>query len=78
VTGTLASVVEVQDYFVKMQDSDAEAQGSFVEMRETHTHTVAFIVVVQGSFVKEPYKRDNILQKRPIILSILLTEDTGL
>ena len=25
------------------------------------------------SFAKEPYKRDNILQKRPIILSILLT-----
>ena len=26
--------------------------------------------------VKEPYKRDNILQKRPIILSILLTVAT--
>ena len=25
------------------------------------------------SFAKEPYKRDNILQKRPVILSILLT-----
>jgi len=28
------------------------------------------------SFVKEPYKRDNILQKRPVIQSILLTEAT--
>jgi len=28
------------------------------------------------SFAKEPYKRDNILQKRPVILSILLTEAT--
>jgi len=28
------------------------------------------------SFAKEPYKRDNILRKRPIILSILLTVAT--
>ena len=28
------------------------------------------------SFAKEPYKRDDILQKRPIILSILLTVAT--
>jgi len=28
------------------------------------------------SFAKKPYKRDDILQKRPIILSILLTEAT--
>ena len=27
----------------------------------------------QVSFAKEPYKRDNILQKRPVIWSILLT-----
>jgi len=39
VTGTLASVMEVQDYFVKMQDSDAEAPGSFVEMRDAHIHS---------------------------------------
>jgi len=30
----------------------------------------------QVSFAKEPYKRDDILQKRPIILSILLTAAT--
>jgi len=29
------------------------------------------------SFAKEPYKRDYILQKRPIILSILLTIATS-
>jgi len=29
-----------------------------------------------GLFAKEPYKRDNILQKRPVILSILLTVAT--
>jgi len=28
------------------------------------------------SFAKEPYKRDNVLQKRPIILSILLIKAT--
>jgi hypothetical protein len=28
------------------------------------------------SFAKEPYKRDNILQNRPMILSILLTVAT--
>jgi len=28
------------------------------------------------SFAKEPYKKDNILQKRPIILTILLTVAT--
>jgi len=28
------------------------------------------------SFAKEPYKRDDILQKRPVILSFLLTEAT--
>jgi len=28
------------------------------------------------SFTKEPYKRDNILQKRPLILSILLNVAT--
>jgi len=28
------------------------------------------------SFAKEPYKRDNTLEKRPIILSILLTVAT--
>jgi len=31
---------------------------------------------LQVSFAKEPYKRANILQKRPIILSILLTVAT--
>ena len=31
---------------------------------------------LQVSFAKKPYKRDNILQKRPIILSILLTVAT--
>ena len=30
----------------------------------------------QISFVKEPYKRDNILQQRPILLSILLSVAT--
>ena len=33
-------------------------------------------IKVQVSFAKEPYKRDNILQKRPILLSILLTVAT--
>jgi len=28
------------------------------------------------SFAKEPYKRDYVLQKRPVILSILLTVAT--
>ena len=27
---------------------------------------------LQGSFVKEPYKRDDILQKRPTILRVLI------
>jgi len=31
-------------------------------------------IKLQVSFAKEPYKRDNILQKRPIILSILLSQ----
>ena len=31
---------------------------------------------LQVSFAKEPYKRDTVLQKRPIILSILLTVAT--
>jgi len=33
-------------------------------------------IKLQVSFAKEPYKRDYILQKRPIILSILLTVST--
>jgi len=33
-------------------------------------------IKLQVSFAKEPHKRDNILQKRPIILSILLTVAT--
>ena len=33
-------------------------------------------IKLQVSFAKEPYTRDNILQKRPIILSILLTVAT--
>jgi len=33
-------------------------------------------IKLQVFFAKEPYKRDNILQKRPVILSILLTEAT--
>jgi len=33
-------------------------------------------IKLQVSFAKEPYKRDDILQKRPIILSILLTVAT--
>jgi len=33
-------------------------------------------IKLQVSFAKETYKRDNILQKRPIILSILLTVAT--
>jgi len=35
-------------------------------------------IKLQVSFEKEPYKRDNILQKRLIILSILLTVATPL
>jgi len=34
-------------------------------------------IKIQVSFAKEPYKRDDILQKRPIILSILLTVATS-
>jgi len=33
-------------------------------------------IKLQVSFAKEPYKRDDILQKRPVILSILLTVAT--
>jgi len=33
-------------------------------------------IQLQVSFAKEPYQRDDILQKRPIILSILLTVAT--
>jgi len=33
-------------------------------------------IKLQVSFAKEPYKRDDILQKRPMILSILLTVAT--
>ena len=33
-------------------------------------------IKLQVSFAKEPYKRDNILPKRPIVLSILLTVAT--
>jgi len=33
-------------------------------------------IKLQVSFSKKPYKRDNILQKRPIILAILLTVAT--
>jgi len=33
-------------------------------------------IKLQVSFTKEPYKRDDVLQKRPIILSILLTVAT--
>jgi len=34
------------------------------------------LMKLQVSFAKEPYKRDDIMQKRPIILSILLTVAT--
>ena len=34
------------------------------------------IDLIIGLFCKKPYKRDNILQKRPIIWSILLTVAT--
>jgi len=36
----------------------------------TYTHNVPLVgsLKLQVSFAKEPYKRDNILQKRPIIL----------
>ena len=37
---------------------------------------VSRIDKLQVSFAKEPYERGNILQKRPIILSILLTVAT--
>jgi len=43
---------------------------------------VAYGVALVGSiklyvsFAKEPYQRDDILQKRPVILSILLTVAT--
>jgi len=33
-------------------------------------------IKLQVSFAKEPYKRDDILQKRPVILSMLLTVAT--
>jgi len=34
------------------------------------------LIKLYVSFAKEPYKRDCILQKRPIILSVLLTVAT--
>ena len=34
------------------------------------------LIKLYFSFAKEPYRRDNILQKRPIILSMLLTVAT--
>ena len=34
-------------------------------------------IKLQVSFAKEPYKRDDILQKRPIIVSMLLTVATS-
>ena len=33
-------------------------------------------IKLKVSFAKEPYKKDNILQKRSVILSILLTVAT--
>jgi len=33
-------------------------------------------IKLQVSFAKEPYKRDDVLQKRPILLSIPLTVAT--
>jgi len=38
--------------------------------------SVSRIDKIVGLFCKGPYNRDNILQKRPIILSILLTVAT--
>ena len=35
--------------------------------------TVSRIDKLEVSFAKEPYERDDILQKRPMLLSILLT-----
>ena len=45
------------------------------------THGVGWLQLVGSiksyvSFAKEPYKTDDILQKRPVILSILLTVAT--
>ena len=54
----------------------------------TNTNPPRFFLILMGrlwlvgsiklyvSFAKEPYKRDDILQKRPIVLSILLTVAT--
>ena len=44
-------------------------------------HTMGWLRLVgsiklQGSFAKEPYKRDYVLQKRPVMLSVLLTVAT--
>jgi len=49
--------------------------------RERAVYTMGWLWLVgsiklQVSFAKETYKRDNVLQKRPIILSILLTVAT--
>ena len=46
-----------------------------------HLYVMGWLLLVgslkfQVSFAKETYKRDDILQKRPIILSILLTVAT--
>ena len=45
-------------------------------MVRRHPVRVSMIDEIQVSFAKEPYKRDDILQKRSVILSILLTVAT--
>ena len=54
---------------------------AFVRLYRTHLADLGWLrsvgsIKLQVSFAKEPYKRANILQKRPIILSILLTVAT--
>jgi len=54
---------------------------NYIRGKETYIHDMGWLWLVgsiklEVSFAKEPYERDAILQKRPIILSILLTVAT--
>jgi len=49
----------------------------YVVLKSDGVASVGGIDKLQVSFTKEPYKRDNILQKKPVIESILRTVATS-
>jgi len=74
-THVVITYIEGSDHKTTNGDSNTE-QVAALNTRVMGWLRLVGSIKLQVSYAKEPYKRDDILEKRPIISSILLTVAT--